>query len=572
MAETGNSIAEKELDVRKQVMSAGASGEQIPNLHDDDQSVHETSQMGNCVGETEGVSDHALGEPIKNCDDNKSADEMAETGNSIGNLTNEKESDVRKEVVYGGASGEQIPNLHDDDQSVHETSQMGNCVGETEGVSDGALGEPIKNCDDNKSADEMAETGNSIGEKESDVRKEVVYGGASGEQIPNPHDDDQSVDETSQMGNGVGETEGVSDGALAEPMKNRDNNKSVDEAAEPGNNSVAEKELDSVKQVIMSGGASGEQIPNLHDDDQSVDETSQTGNGVLETEWVSDGAPAEPIQNRYDNNSVDETAKKGNNSGAEKESDAVKQGQHITNSDDDKRPDGMAEMGNGVCEKTVELEGDAVKQGMTYDGKSGEQTKNRDDRENIDESKASLDAKSEMTDRENLFSDIDSDVENQTDEDTDFTDIINNLADEIIETLAEETVSKYYALEGNEEKKEGQSCNPPLESSDKLRKVNSSDVESEEEDNLSLAKLKALNELKHTLCESTPMSMSMEEYRLRNQEELDAKTIHKKCVKAVTESIISDKSASVHSDSDVDKCYRTKVRYNFLKWHGVRQQ
>ena len=182
----------------------------------------------------------------------------------------------------------------------------------------------------------------------------------------------------------------------------------------------------------------------------------------------------------------------------------------------------MAEMANGVCEKTVELEGDVVKQGMTYDGESGEQTKNRDDRENIDESKANLDAKSEMTDRENLFSDIDSDVENQMDGDTDFTDIINTLADEIIETLAEETVSKYYALEGNEEKKEGQTRNPPLESSDKLHKVNSSDVESEE-DNLSLAKLKALNELKHTLLkalnelkhtlrESTLMSMSMEEY------------------------------------------------------------
>ena len=99
------------------------------NLHDDDQSVHESSQMGNGVGETEGVSDGTLGEPIKNRDDNKSVDEMAETGNSI----REKESDVRKEVMSGGASGEQIPNLHDDDQSVHETSQMGNCVGETEG-------------------------------------------------------------------------------------------------------------------------------------------------------------------------------------------------------------------------------------------------------------------------------------------------------------------------------------------------------------------------------------------------------------------------------------------------------
>ena len=544
IAETGNNIGEKESDVGKEVVCGGASGEQIPNPNHDDQSLDETSQMGNGLGETEAVSDDALAEPMKDRD-NKSVDEAAETGNSI----RENESDVGKEVVFGGASGEQIPNLHDDDQSVHDTTQMGNGLEETEGVSDGALAEPMKNRDHNKNVYEIAKTGNSIGEKESDVGKEVVYDGASGEQIPNPHDYDQSVDETSQMGNVLCETEAVSYGALAEPMKNRDN-KSVDEAAEPGNNSDPEKESDSVKQVIISGDASAEQITNPHDDDESVYETSQMGNGVLETERVSDRAPAEPIQNCNDKNSLDETAKKGNNSGAEKESDAVKQGQHITHSDHDKSPDEMAEMANGVCEKTVELEGDLVKQGMMYDGESGEQTKNRDDRENIDESKANLDAKSEMTDRENLFSDIDSDVENQTDGDTDLTDIINTLADEIIETLAEETVSKYYGIEGNE-KKEGQTRNPPLESSDKLHKVNSSDVESEEEDNLSLAKLKALNELKHTLRESTPMSMSMEEYRLRNQEELDAKTIHKKCVKALTGSIISDKSASVHSDSDV---------------------
>ena len=54
-----------------------------------------------------------------------------------------------------------------------------------------------------------------------------------------------------------------------------------------------------------------------------------------------------------------------------------------------------------------------------------------------------------------------------------------------------------------------------LESAHKLSKVLSSDVELEdEEDNLSVAKLKALNQLKETLLESTPMSM--EEYRLRN--------------------------------------------------------
>ena len=55
-------------------------------------------------------------------------------------------------------------------------------------------------------------------------------------------------------------------------------------------------------------------------------------------------------------------------------------------------------------------------------------------------------------------------------------------------------------------------------------------------------KLRALNQLKETLHEGT--LMSMEEYRLRNEEELDAKTIHKKCVKAVTASSISDKGAS----------------------------
>ena len=299
-AETGNSICENELDVGKEVVSGGASGEKIPNLHDDDQSVHETSQMGNGLGETEGVSDGALCEPIKNHDDNKSVYEIAETGNSIG----EKESDVGKEVVYGGASGEQIPNPHDYDQSVDETSQMGNGLGETEAVSDEALAEPMKNCD-NKSVDEAAETGNSIRENELDVGKEVVFGGASGEQILNLHDDDQSVHETSQMGNGVEETEGVFDGALREPIKNRDDNKSVYEIANTGN-SIGEKESDVGKEVVY-GWASGEQIPNPHDYDQSVDEISQMGNALCETEAVSNGALAEPMKN-CDNKSVDEAA------------------------------------------------------------------------------------------------------------------------------------------------------------------------------------------------------------------------------------------------------------------------
>ena len=393
-------------------------------------------EKGNSVREKERVSDGTPGEQLKNRDDKKSVVETAETGNSIG----EKELDVGKQVMSGGTSGEQILNPNDDDQSVDETSQMGNGVGETEGVSDGTLAEPIINRDDNKSVVETAV--NSVGEKELDAVKQVIIsGGASGEQIPNLNDDDQSLDETSQMANGVGETEGVSDGPLAEPIINRDDNKSIDETAV---NSAGEKDSEAVKQVIMYDGASGEQIPNLNDDDQSVDETSQMGNGVSEPEGVSDGPLAEPIKNHDDNKSVDETAEKGNNSGAEEESDALKQvimydgtsGQHITNSDDDKSPDEMAEMANGLCEKTVEIEGDLVKQGITYDGESGEQTKNRDDDsiiigENICESKANLDKaacksmETEMKDREILFSD--SDVENEMDEDTELTDIINNL-------------------------------------------------------------------------------------------------------------------------------------------------
>ena len=116
----------------------------------------------------------------------------------------------------------------------------------------------------------------------------------------------------------------------------------------------------------------------------------------------------------------------------------------------------------------------------------------------------------EMKDREILFSD--SDVENEMDEDKELTDIIDTLAEEIIETLAEETVSKYYPLETEET----QCPNPQLDSAHKLSRVLSSDVESgDEEDNYSLAKLRALNQLKETLREGTPMSM--EEYRLRNK-------------------------------------------------------
>ena len=128
--------------------------------------------MGNGLGETEAVSYGALAEPMKNRD-NKSVDEAAETGNSI----RENESDVGKEVVSGGASGEQIPNLHDDDQSVHETSQMGNGLGETEGVSDGALREPIKIVMITRVFMKLQKQEIVLGEKESDAEKKLCIVG-----------------------------------------------------------------------------------------------------------------------------------------------------------------------------------------------------------------------------------------------------------------------------------------------------------------------------------------------------------------------------------------------------------
>ena len=252
-------------------------GEPITNQDNDYKSV----ETGNSVLDTAVVSKGTLGEHIKDHDhDNKSVNEMGEKGNSVGEKAVDAEDNVVKQGITsdcpcenfangdGGASGEQI---------------TGNGFGETEWVSDGASVEQLKNCDDDdKSVDEMAETGNSLGEKESDVRKQVIVsGGTSGEQIPNLYDDNQIVDENSQTGNGVGETEGVSDGALAEPIKNRDDNKSVDETAERGNNSVAEKESDVVKQVIMYDGASVQHITNS-DDDKSADEMAEMANGVCE--------------------------------------------------------------------------------------------------------------------------------------------------------------------------------------------------------------------------------------------------------------------------------------------------
>ena len=141
--------------------------------------------------------------------------------------------------------------------------------------------------------------------------------------------------------------------------------------------------------------------------------------------------------------------------------------------------------------------------------------------------------------REIMFSDSDSDGESEINNNKQFKGLIDTLADEIIEDLAEETVSKYYAPKTNDRS----------EADKKLSIVTSSDLDSGDEDNFSLAKLKALNQLKQTLLESTPMSM--EEYRLRNEEKLDSRTINKKFIKSNTESSITDEATHIDSDESL---------------------
>ena len=146
---------------------------------------------------------------------------------------------------------------------------------------------------------------------------------------------------------------------------------------------------------------------------------------------------------------------------------------------------------------------------------------------------------SEKNNREIMFSDNDSDRESEINSENELKEIIDNLADEIIENLAEETVSKYYSPKTNERTEDDKNWST----------VVSSDLDSGDKDNFSLAKLKALNQLKGTLLENTPMSM--EEYRLRNQEKLDSSTIHKKFVQSNTESSITDEATPIESDSSL---------------------
>ena len=143
----------------------------------------------------------------------------------------------------------------------------------------------------------------------------------------------------------------------------------------------------------------------------------------------------------------------------------------------------------------------------------------------------------EKKNQEIMYSDSDS--ESEINNSKQFKGLIDTLAEEIIEDLAEETVSKYYAPKTNDRS----------EADKKSSIVTSSDLDSGDEHNFRLAKLKALNELKQTLLESTPMSM--EEYQLRNEEKLDSRTINQKFIKSDTESSITDEATCIDTDGSL---------------------
>ena len=103
-------------------MSDGASAEQLKNCDDDNKSVDETAETGNSVGEKESdvgkqviMYDGTSGQHIRNSDDDKSADETAEMANGVYEKAVEVEGDLVKQgIMYYGESGEQTKNRDDD--------------------------------------------------------------------------------------------------------------------------------------------------------------------------------------------------------------------------------------------------------------------------------------------------------------------------------------------------------------------------------------------------------------------------------------------------------------------------
>ena len=466
--------------------------------------------------------------------------------------------------------------------SVDENSQMGNGVCETEGVSDGALAEPIKNRDDNKSVEtgETAETGNnSVAEKDSDVVKQVImYDCTSGQHITNS-DGDGSADEMAEMADGVCEKEVEVEGDLvkqAEQTKNNDDDnvmigENIDESKanpdatqRPNINSdlaVQEREIVGMSDLVEDKNNAIESsvigIEKVEDDGDNIPTTGNRDRSSLQTVEEVEERKDNPLHSDDDGDNIP-TAGNCDRSSLQTFEEVEERKDNPLCSDDD--GDNIPTTGNRdrsslqTAEEVEEQKDHPLRSDNDGDrsplqtveevaARTDDPLHNDDAGHSRHEKTFPKSMETEMKEREILFSD--SDVKNKMDEDKELTDIIDTLTEEIIETLAEETVSKYYPLETEET----QCPNPRLDSAHKLNRVLSADVESgDEEDNYSLAKLRALNQLKETLREGTPMSM--EEYRLRNEEELDTKTIHKKCVKAVTASSISDKGASASSISD----------------------
>ena len=490
-------------------MSDDACGEQVTNRDDINLGP------GNCErAPLEAVQEEA--EECKDvplqCDDNR--DDLVNQG---------VKSQSENLTIDAGAKSEHI---------------TGNASGETEWVSDDACGEQVTNRDDINLGHETAETGNRLGIKESDIGKQIIMSDH------NEYFDAMSpnLNKEVEEGDGNGDdkrTTGNCERAPLEAVKEEDEegkhvplqrDDNHDEYCTIGNCERAPLE------AVEEEDEEGKHVLLQRDDNR--DDHSTTGNcerAPLEAvEEEDEEGKHVPLQ-RDDNGDDHSTTGNCERAPLEAIEEEDEEGKHVPLQHDDNGDDHST---TGNCERApleaVEEEAEQGKHVPLQHDDNGDDNTTTGNGE-----RTPLEAVEEEDEEGKdipLFSDSDVEIAIEMD-DKQFKNVIDSLAEEVIEDLVEQTVSNYDNIRTKDESK-------------RMRKVMSSDIESEEdEDNMSLAKLKAINALKESVWETTPISM--EEFRLRNAEELDAKQIHKKSVKAVTASSISDKDPFVRSENNV---------------------
>ena len=462
----------------------------------------------------------------------KSLDEIIEEGKYLGDKGDNSQDNL---VNQGVKSQSENLTIDAGAKSEHIT---GNASGETERVSDDACGEQVTNRDDINLGHETAETGNGLGIKESDIGKQIIMSDHNeyfDAMSPNLNKEVEEGDGNGDDKRTTGNCERASLEAVQEEAEEckdvplqRDDNR--DEYCTIGNCERAPLE------AVQREDEEGKHVPLQRDD--NGDDNSTRGN--------CERAPLEAVQEEAEqgkdvplqrDDNGDEYSTIGN---CEREIlEAVQQedeeGKHVPLQCDDNGDDNSTRVN---CERApLEAVQEEAEQGKDVPLQRDDNGDDNSTTGNCE--RAPLEAIEEEDEEGKdipLFSDSDVEIAIELD-DKQFKNVIDSLAEGVIEDLVEQTVSNYDNIRTKDESK-------------RMRKLMSSDIESEEdEDNMSLAKLKAINALKESLWETTPISM--EEFRLRNAEELDAKQIHKMSVKAVTASSISDKDPFVRSENNV---------------------